>query len=199
MIPSVHEVAYSLGGAWRLFLRDARGLSLFNITIEGFWHSFFAILLGVPFFFFARIVGIEIAETIGTEQPIPNVMSLRFWLPEMLLYACLWISFPIIMSDVVKKIHRKHLYATYIIAYNWTMLFGTILFALPSVFYVMGLMGPAGTAYSTLVMMAVSLFYFYFVTRIALETSAAMAFLILVAYLTTIILLRTMSLMAQGL
>ena len=36
-----HEVLLSLYGVWRLFLRDPRGIEWLDVSIEGFWKSFF--------------------------------------------------------------------------------------------------------------------------------------------------------------
>lgn len=47
------EIEQNLAGAWRLMLGKADGLRLLDLSADGFWNSFFAILVAVP----ALVVG----------------------------------------------------------------------------------------------------------------------------------------------
>ena len=45
---SADETQASLTGAWRLMLGKADGLRLLDLSADGFWNSFFAIIVATP-------------------------------------------------------------------------------------------------------------------------------------------------------
>ena len=47
------EALNSLSGAFALLMRDEQGLEHFNLTADGFWRSFSAIVLVAPVYLFA--------------------------------------------------------------------------------------------------------------------------------------------------
>ena len=50
MIPTAGETLRALYGAYRLARLDAGGMAYFDSSIGGFWRSFFAAVLVVPFY-----------------------------------------------------------------------------------------------------------------------------------------------------
>ena len=50
MMPDHEEVLHSLYGAYRLAFLDRSGMSHFNLSVDGFWRSFFAAVLVAPGF-----------------------------------------------------------------------------------------------------------------------------------------------------
>ena len=42
------EIQSGLTGAWRLMMGRADGLRLLDLTADGFWNSFFAIIVALP-------------------------------------------------------------------------------------------------------------------------------------------------------
>ena len=48
MIPDQQEVIRSIYGAWRLPWLDRSGMGHFNLSVDGFWRSFFAAVLVAP-------------------------------------------------------------------------------------------------------------------------------------------------------
>ncbi|TIL94556.1 MAG: transporter [Mesorhizobium sp.] len=68
---SSDETYASLNGAWRLMLGKADGLRQFDLSADGFWNSFYAIVVAAP----ALIVGwVGLANEIGD----PNAFAGRF-------------------------------------------------------------------------------------------------------------------------
>ena len=47
MLPA-DEIQRSLTGAWRLLLGKADGLRLLDLSVDGFWNSFFSIVVALP-------------------------------------------------------------------------------------------------------------------------------------------------------
>lgn len=52
-MPSSDEIQQYLTGAWRMMMGKADGLRLLDLTVDGFWNSFFAIVIALP----ALVVG----------------------------------------------------------------------------------------------------------------------------------------------
>jgi hypothetical protein len=52
-MPSAENIQLYLTGAWRMMLGKADGLRLLDLSADGFWNSFFAIVLALP----ALVVG----------------------------------------------------------------------------------------------------------------------------------------------
>ncbi len=52
-MPSAEEIQLYLTGAWRMMMGKADGLRLLDLSADGFWNSFFAIVIALP----ALIVG----------------------------------------------------------------------------------------------------------------------------------------------
>ena len=66
------EIQNGLTGAWRLMIGNAEGLRLLDLTADGFWNSFFAIIVALP----AMLLGWLPMPMIL--RPAPN------WLPRVL-------------------------------------------------------------------------------------------------------------------
>ncbi len=47
-MPSAEEIQRYLTGAWRMLLGRADGLKLLDLTADGFWNSFFAMVVAAP-------------------------------------------------------------------------------------------------------------------------------------------------------
>ena len=63
---SANDIQSSLTGAWHLMLGKVDGLRLLDLSADGFWNSFFAIVVAVP----AMIVGwVGTANAIATADP----------------------------------------------------------------------------------------------------------------------------------
>ena len=104
-----NEIFSSLTGAWRLLLLDRNGMGRFNLSITGFWRSFFAAVLVSPAYFAAMGAG-------ATGDAAPEGLALV----RSLQYVAGWTVFPIIMIPVVVLMKWTDRYVHYIVAYNWS-------------------------------------------------------------------------------
>jgi len=72
-VVSGEEISSSLWGAWRLMFGKADGLRLLDLSADGFWNSFFAIVVALP----AMVVGwVGIAGEIGDPEAVAMRLSL---------------------------------------------------------------------------------------------------------------------------
>jgi hypothetical protein len=112
---SADETYASLAGAWRLMLGKADGLRLLDLSADGFWNSFFAILVAAP----ALIVGwVGIANEIGD----PNAFAGRF---SMLLRLATvdigsWVLPLVALALVAPRAGIGGRFVHYVVASNWT-------------------------------------------------------------------------------
>ena len=157
-----HEVLLSLYGAWRLFLRDPRGIEWMDDSIEGYWKSFTCALVVLPVFavwVFMRNADLE------------DVGFVRIITVEGIEYVIQWVSWPLIMAYVVPVIGRDDNYLRYIVAFNWSHgIYVGILFIVLIV-ELFGLAAGGGLAGIGLIATIVMLTYRWYIAKVALEVS----------------------------
>jgi hypothetical protein len=111
---SSDETYASLNGAWRLMLGKADGLRQFDLSADGFWNSFFAIVVAAP----ALIVGwVGVANEIGD----PNAFAGRF---SMLIRLAtvdigVWVLPLVGLALVAPRAGIGGRFVHYVVASNW--------------------------------------------------------------------------------
>ncbi|BCH13618.1 MULTISPECIES: transporter [unclassified Mesorhizobium] len=111
---SSDETYASLKGAWRLMLGKADGLRQLDLSADGFWNSFFAIVVAAP----ALIVGwVGLANEIGD----PNAFAGRF---SMLIRLAtvdigVWVLPLVGLALVAPRAGIGGRFVHYVVASNW--------------------------------------------------------------------------------
>jgi hypothetical protein len=108
------ETYASLAGAWRLMLGKADGLRLLDLSADGFWNSFFAIVVAAP----ALIVGwVGIANEIGD----PNAFAGRFAMLLRLATVDIgsWVLPLVGLALVAPRAGIGGRFVHYVVASNW--------------------------------------------------------------------------------
>jgi hypothetical protein len=178
-MPDREEVLRGLYGAYRLAWFDPSGMTNFNLTVEGFWRSFFAAVLVAPAY--AILIGMQLS----TEAEELN-LGLVF-LTEGIGYVLAWSAFPLIAIVLTRFLGLDRNYVALIVAVNWSAVLQTGAFL---AVLLLGLIAPEGlgTLVVTLTTLAI-LIYQWFVIRTALDTTGGIALLLLLVDLvvTTVI------------
>lgn len=174
----INTAARALYGAYRLARLDPNGLSYFDISPTGFWHSFTAAILVFPLY-----LATMLARWVAQAEPTNGI---RFIAIEMIAYVIAWTAFPVLMTVVVKAVDREQYYMRGIIAYNWAAVLQNVLY-LPVV--ILGLVGVRGIEPLSLAVLIFVLFYSWFVTKTALQVSIFAAWGIVALDLVVSILL----------
>jgi len=166
-MPSKREVAAALYGAWRLLRFDPQGFVWFDLTIDGFWRSFFAAVLVAP----AYLILVALDLT-GREGPIDGV-----WATFVLTlgYGAEWIAFPIAAIFITRLLGLTEGYVPLIVAGNWIGVPQSALVALAGAIDEWGGLAGAIGPFITLSVTLYVLIYQWFVTRLALNTSGLTA------------------------
>ena len=113
-MPGQREIVSALFGAWRLMRFDADGMNWFNLTINGFWRSFFAAVPVAPFF--ALLVFFDFHRQTG---PIDVGHAI---IVTIMVYGVGWAIVPLIMIPMTKLLGLERGFVPMMVAYNWVTL-----------------------------------------------------------------------------
>ena len=166
-MPSRREVVAALYGAWRLMRFDSGGMAWFDVSIAGFWRSFFAAVPVAPFY--AIVVAIELAERIEPYDPVRAVVV------SIAAYAAGWAGFPIAAIFITRLLGLSQRYVPFIVAYNWASVPQTLVYFPVLMISAAHLTSPALAEFLVLAAFVYILVYQWFVTLTALETTALTA------------------------
>lgn len=173
-MPSWAEVISSLNGVLLLARRDTDGYRYFNLTAEGFWRSFAAVLFVAPIYFILAEAAVQIAPTEEGAEPVARDVG-TFYFGKALTLTLDWIAFPVAMVFVTRILDLTRNYATFIIAFNWSSVLVFAVVNLPVILYAAGLLDAAATGFFGLVLLIPVLMFRWFVARTALDTTGLIA------------------------
>ena len=180
-MPLREEISQALYGASLLARLDPRGMSCFNLTTEGFWRSFLAAVIVAP----AYWLFISLRPD---PEPVPGLQEASFvWrvFAEFVDYFLTWAAFPAIMVFVARWMGLDHLYATYIIAFNWCKALAFLFLILVSAAIGIGILPENVAGFVLTISFVAVLYYFWFVTKTALQIEWHMAVaLVLIEFLS---------------
>lgn len=164
-MPRKEEIAAALYGAFVLARFDARGMQHFDVSLSGFWRSFFALVLVLPFGLYSLM------------QSYPETEASRTWviLVVAIHQVVDWISFPLVMVPIARRMGLSHTYIPFIIASNWSTVIQSALFFLLSVVVQINVLPLLALQMITLVILVYAFMYQVFVARMALTASALLA------------------------
>lgn len=110
------EIQKNLSGAWRLMLGKPDGLRLLDLTADGFWNSFFAILIAAP----ALIVGwVGVSGELAL-QPMVDASRFSIVLRLALIEIGAWILPLVAFALVARRVGVGDRFVHYVVASNWT-------------------------------------------------------------------------------
>lgn len=107
----------AIAGAIELFLGRRDGLRRFDLSTEGFWHSFSAALYGVPFFL-CLMAG---DWSVLSAMPEPPTLSAVIF-SRIADFTVDFLFLPIALALLARRLGITRSYAGYVIARNWSTL-----------------------------------------------------------------------------
>lgn len=174
MIASRAEVRAAMGGVVRLWRGDNTAFLAFDRSLEGFWRSFTAAVLGAPIHALLLFAGK--GESTGPIDTWHDAMV------EAIAYVVTWTAFPLLMTRIARRLGREDRFFDYMVPYNWAALAQLVLFTLAA-FLRLVLPGFLGSVLM-LVAIAAVLHLQWFIAREGLAVSGRYAFLIVLADLS---------------
>jgi hypothetical protein len=166
--------------ALRVARLDRDAVRDFDQSIDGFFRSFYGIILCAPAYVFIILAERRMAASAVAEFPAdgflpPPPISLGYLTLETLIYVVYWLSFPVAMIFLARLIGAGSRYVPFVVAYNWTnciVLFATVL---PYLFYLAGIVPIAGAFFLSFPILLFALSYRWIVAVESLETTAMTA------------------------
>ncbi len=165
MMPGYREISRALTGAWLLWRGDPSAMSWFELTVEGFWRSFFAAVLVAPFYVFMLAV-----DYASSEMPagLATVVVVRG-----VAYLADWAAFPLVAVLLVRLFGLERRYVALIVADNWASVLQAA--ALTAAVAASMVLPMAVAALLVLATFVTVVFYQWLVVRQALETTGGVA------------------------
>jgi len=164
MMPDRQEILSSLYGACRLALFDENGMSHFNISVEGFWRSFFAAVILTPFYMLS--IGQELLQPEG---------GFSFWaaMVHLVTYAASWVLFPLVAFFAADLLNLGHRFTALVVAVNWSgvLIFGLLTLGISFV----GVAQQSVADLALMILTIVLIVYHWFVIKTALATTTSIA------------------------
>ncbi len=157
------ELRASLAGLVALLRLDRSAPARFNISIEGFWRSFY---LAAPIAFVLHYL----AQALYGEGDMGNPLL------RLLIFALAWISFPLVMLALGAVLGLNARYVPFIIVYNWSQLLPAIVTVLIGAGHMLGLVSPGGMSSLLLVLIVLKLGLTAYIAHLTLETGPGTAF-----------------------
>ena len=167
------EVVRSLDGAGRLFIDRPEAMRFFDVSVEGFWRSFGAILLVVPSYALASLAEYHLilSDSIADEG-----FSNGAFVAARALSLCVdWVAFPVLLALVAGRLGLGRRYASYVVARNWCSVLAFVPFGLVGLTFVLGLIGPDVASFLWLATLIPVLRYTFVIARRSLGVGTAFA------------------------
>jgi hypothetical protein len=164
-LPSLHEIRQSIAGALRLLRHDAGALSLFNLTDDGFWRSFFALVLVLPMMMVVDVV-------FTTSDTVPLAAKLSRSSVNLVLH---WMLFAAIALPLCIAAGLERRYKTFITVYNWASIVVIGLLLVPAILVLSGVLTIEGGQFIVTATSIYVIFYLWFVVKTALESNGWIA------------------------
>lgn len=165
------ELRWALIGCLRLARGDRGGLAYFDRSLDGFWRSFMSAFLSYPLFLLLLIMRVSLPQWNAAG-------GFRVVIAETIGYVISWVAFPLVMLSVLRWIGREYRFFDFMVPYNWSQLPQSILFALVGLESESGALSEPISQTIEIAAAVGVLAYEWYIARVALETSAAAATLV---------------------
>ncbi len=172
-VPAWTEVQLAVGGALRLACGDRRGLGFFDTSIDGFWRSFRAALICYPLYLL--LLGFRVAAPQWEASGIAPILVV-----ETIAFVISWVAFPLLVLPLARWLGREDRFLAFMVAYNWSQIPQTVLFALVGLDGATGLLAPSAAQFTQLAAAVAVLVYEWYIARVALAVPGAQATLVVV-------------------
>ena len=165
------EVRLALVGALRLAKGDRGGLSCFDRSLDGFWRSFRAAVIAYPLYLMLLMMRVTIAEW-------ERSGGFYIIVVETIAYVIAWVAFPLAMLTVTRWLNRSHRFFDFMVPYNWSQLPQSALFVLVGLQAESEAISAQPAQVIGIAAAIAVLVYEWFIARVALETTASAAALV---------------------
>jgi hypothetical protein len=172
MMGGLGTIRENLAGAWQVMLGRPEGLNRLDTSLEGFWRSFAAVILVVPFAVLAMLRQEPLAALAGAAPHPLTGRDLVLWGLALLLD---WIAFPIVFALIAPPFGLGSRYVPFIVARNWaSVIFGAMMGAAHAL-HLVGVFPTVVAQYVLFAAIAVALRFLYVIVRLTLAVPMSVA------------------------
>lgn len=187
-MPGLAETKRGLEGAWAIARRDPDAMSRFDLTVEGFWASFFAAVVAAPGYL---LLLVDQYSTQGLGAHLGEVAFI-----ELLAYGVGWAIFPLAALPLTQALGLGHRYVPLVVASNWGSVLQVALLVCTTV--VASVLPEPMRLTLALAAMLVALTYQWQVFRVSLQSTGLIATgLVIVDILISVLVQRTADVFLQ--
>jgi hypothetical protein len=174
------DVGRSLRGSWRLMTQGEGALTELDLSRDGFWRSFAALILTLP-----ALIAILAAERLiaglsnaGTLFDAPSLIAAVVAAEALAIFAV-----PVLLVALAPNLAQTPRFTAFIIGWNWAGLLAVSMMAVPATVFAIGWSNPGIATLQVLAFAAIVLRLRYCVARAAFGTERGVALLIVAASL----------------
>ncbi|SHG94320.1 hypothetical protein SAMN02745157_0039 [Kaistia soli DSM 19436] len=160
----------AIRSAFDLFLGRRDALARFDVSIDGFWHSFRAIFYVLPFF--AINAAVE-HRMMLSDAVVENVSDGAFVAARLVDYGIDWIAMPALLALFAQRLGISRTFAPYIVVRNWALVVMSAPQALVSLLLGFGMLSFEISAAVSMIILGVMLRFHYLIIRWTLAKSVA--------------------------
>lgn len=168
------DIAYmrrSLDAAFALVMRDERAWTKFDLTSDGFFRSFAAILLVVPVNVLIEFLVSLLAAERRVQQKEPAATRAYEFADAIFATVVLiaeWLIFALVMLALLRFLGLAHRYSALIIAYNWSRVIVALVTLPPLLLYAAGLLSVDQALNLNFIIVGLTLYYRFYIAQSAL-------------------------------
>ena len=170
-MPPIEDIQRQLIGAWRIMLGDADGLKRLDLSTDGFWNSFFAIVVALP----ALIVGwVGIAHELA---PVPTEVGGRLFILIRLALVDLgtWTLPLVAFAAIAPLAGLADRFLPYVVSSNWVSALFVWMMLPPAILRLVAPSWSDAASTVSMILFMVTLVLSWRQTNIALGKGAAIA------------------------
>ena len=171
MTEFIRSLRDNLAGAFEIMIGRPEGLNRLDTSLEGFWRSFSAVVLLIPFALMALLSQQQVPAAGAAVEPLTPAGIVL----DAIALIVDWLTFPLIFALMSRPFGLGSRYVPFIVARNWA---SVVIAAIVSVVHALHLLGVLPTAllpFALIVAIGVSLRFSYVIARITLAISMSLA------------------------
>lgn len=170
-MPSANEIQAGLTGAWRMMLGRSDGIGLLDLSADGFWNSFFAMIVALPPLFAMWTSFAVEASPVTAEFGHRMSLLLRMALIDF----AAWVAPLVLLALVAARVGVRDRFVHYVVSTNWASGIIAWLILPPVVVRILVPSAADVAAVLSLCVFAVSMTLTWRLTNVALGKGAAVA------------------------
>jgi hypothetical protein len=167
------EITRSLTAAFDLFLDRPGAMRNFDVSVEGFWRSFAAVILVVPSYALAVLAERQLSAAIDPAAPVQD--GAAFLVQNVLGLGLDWVALPVILALLARPLGIARHYPEFVVARNWGAVIAAVPFGVIGLLIVLGLVGGELANLLMFAALIIVLRYTYLIARRSLDVGLGFA------------------------